>query len=176
MKVSNAKEFYDVARKLSEKIEILLVTKSDIDQNKAMLNERWEKLNAWEGIRSCHFFRPDDKRTIQAATTSRLDGLRVYEIFQRDDAKLKIVKKKPPKYVKKTTEEKKLEALDKKKRIDEKKQIAQAKKAAAQEKKIVTQNKKILAEEKKKVAQEKKNAAHEKKKVAQHRIVKKKNH
>lgn len=51
VKVSNAKEFCDVARKLSEKIEVLLVTADEIDRQKSALKERWEKLVAWEGIR-----------------------------------------------------------------------------------------------------------------------------
>lgn len=165
-KVSNAKEFCEVARRVSDKIETLLVTKDEIERNKPMLNERWEKLIPWEGIRSCHFFRPDDRKTIQAATTSRLDGLRTYEMFQRGNAKKKAVKIKPPKYVKKSTEEKKQEAADKKKKVDDKKKNALARKTALMEKKTI-------ADEKKKIAQEKKNASMEKKKVAQQRKNKK---
>lgn len=128
LKVSNAAEFCDVAKTVTTKIEILLVNESDIKECKTMLDERWSRLKPWEGIRSCHYFNAIDKTTMQAAFTSRLDGLKSYEMFLPSNLKAKTIIKKPLKYVKKTVEERKNEAVTKKLKIEEKKKKSGRKK------------------------------------------------
>lgn len=80
LKVTNAFEFYEAAKEIAIKTEVLVVKKSVIEDSKKFLQERWEKVQKMPGIRSCHSFVPIDEFKTKAATTSRHDDLRIYNI------------------------------------------------------------------------------------------------
>lgn len=80
LKVTNATEFYEVAKTIATATTVLLVSKSSIENSKNFLNKRWENVKPMPGIRSCHSFVPLNEFEIKAATTSRIDGPRIYKI------------------------------------------------------------------------------------------------
>ena len=88
LKVTTAEEFFEVAKSFASATEVLLVTKSTIEESKDFLNNRWQNVKSMPGIRSCHSFVPLNESEIQAATTSRIKNPKNFKV-KRDSEKIK---------------------------------------------------------------------------------------
>ena len=62
--VSSASDFYEVAKRLSQKITVLNVSASQIQSDTAHLHERWAQYRPLRGIQTCHYVRPQGEKEI----------------------------------------------------------------------------------------------------------------
>lgn len=81
LEVGNAKEFYECAKSFAGKTTIFLSLNNAVQDVKGKLNERWKSVKTIAGTRNFHFFSPSDEAgKIQAAVSSRLDGMKTLKV------------------------------------------------------------------------------------------------
>lgn len=79
-KCTTAEEFYELAKSVSQKTVVILVSKDEIAEQTTHLNMRWKNLKSMRGSRSCHHFKAIGETQLEASVTSYGDDSRVYQL------------------------------------------------------------------------------------------------
>lgn len=67
--ISSAKEFYNFVSQSIAGVIVVYVPKTEVGESKQLLNERWNSICSVSGIRSNHFFRVANEKSLEMALT-----------------------------------------------------------------------------------------------------------
>ena len=78
--VYSAKDFIECAKTFCKSTKLFSVSKEETKSTDQELETRWKKAKPMNGIRSLHHFKPsEDGKTLLAAVTSQLDGMKTFK-------------------------------------------------------------------------------------------------
>jgi hypothetical protein len=82
LEVNNAQEFANVARSFCKDTKVFHIPHDEIERTKIVLDKKWKNLKSFNGIRSCHSFKPISNFEIEACITSEGDGEKIWTVFK----------------------------------------------------------------------------------------------